>query len=184
MPTLAVALPQSPVFNTPANAGGLAYDAGAGVVWVGLQGGMVVPYDVTGLQLDPGFQPFGAIDETIDGLEFVCAPTVTAPSATPARLWPPNHKMVDVTVDYTVQSCAPTRCTLDVSSNEPENGTGDGNTAPDWQVVDPTHVQLRSERSGHGPGRLYTISILCIDQLGQTAGSRTAVKVPHDQRPQ
>ena len=59
------------VFTTPANAGGLAYDPVNGILWVGLQGGSVVPYDLTGAQLGPGFSPFGAITDTVDGLEFV-----------------------------------------------------------------------------------------------------------------
>jgi len=58
-------------FATPANAGGLAYDPVNGILWVGLQGGSVVPYDLNGNQQGPGFSPFGAITDTVDGLEFV-----------------------------------------------------------------------------------------------------------------
>ncbi len=58
-------------FATPANAGGLAYDSVNGILWVGLQGGSVVPYDLNGNQQGPGFSPFGAITDTVDGLEFV-----------------------------------------------------------------------------------------------------------------
>ena len=35
----------TPVFSTPANAGALAWDLACGVLWVGLEGGEVVPYD-------------------------------------------------------------------------------------------------------------------------------------------
>lgn len=34
----------TPEFNTPSNAGGLAYDPTNGIMWVGLGGGTVVPY--------------------------------------------------------------------------------------------------------------------------------------------
>lgn len=172
----------TPVFSTPANAGGLAYDAGSNVLWVGLQGGMVIPYDLSGNPLGAGFQPFGAIADTVDGLELVCAPTVTGASASPSLLWPPNHKMVAVTISYSVQSCAPTTCTLSVSSNEPVDGKGDGHTSPDWLIVDATHVKLRAERSGAGSGRIYTTTIACTDQLGQTAQATAKVNVPHDRR--
>ena len=52
---------------------------------------------------------------------------------------------------------------MSVSSNEPENGSGDGNTAHDWVIVDGHHVQLRAERSGHGTGRIYTLTVTCQD---------------------
>jgi hypothetical protein len=62
----------TPVFTTPSNAGGLAWDLGSGVLWVGMEGGAVIPYDATGKQLGPGFQPFGDIQgNTVDGLAFV-----------------------------------------------------------------------------------------------------------------
>ena len=60
-------------FATPANAGGLAYDPVNGTLWVGLQGGLVVPYDpTTGLAKGSVFSPFGGLGaDTVDGLEFV-----------------------------------------------------------------------------------------------------------------
>jgi hypothetical protein len=61
----------TPVFSTPSNAGGLAWDIANGVLWVGMQGGSVIPYDATGKQLGNGFQPFGSISGTVDGLAFV-----------------------------------------------------------------------------------------------------------------
>lgn len=61
----------TPVFSTPANAGGLAWDVANGVLWVGMEGGSVIPYDASGNQLGPGFQPFGSDSDTIDGLAFI-----------------------------------------------------------------------------------------------------------------
>lgn len=61
-----------PVFSTsPNNAGGLAYDADSGVLWVGTQGGSVTPYDLDGNVIGESFTPFGDIPNTIDSLEFV-----------------------------------------------------------------------------------------------------------------
>jgi hypothetical protein len=110
------------------------------------------------------------------------SPTITQASATPAVLWPPNHKLVDVTVGYTAaDNCAATSA-LGITSNEPTNGPGDGNTAPDWVIVDGHHVQLRAERAGGGNGRIYTIGITASDPSGNGAKAAVTVSVPHDRR--
>lgn len=60
------------VFSTPNNAGALAWDTQNGVLWVGMEGGFVIPYNASGQQLNAGFEPFGpAGADTIDGLAFV-----------------------------------------------------------------------------------------------------------------
>jgi hypothetical protein len=110
------------------------------------------------------------------------APVINGASAKPEVLWPPNHKMVEVTVNYTVTDPCPNTCVLTVSSNEPVNGIGDGNTSPDWEVIDAHHVNLRAERSGPGSGRIYTLTLTCsndVNKLSTTA--RLTVVVPHDQ---
>ena len=61
----------TPRFMTPDFAGGLAWDSGRKVLWVGLRGGRVVPYRLNGTPYNAGFLPFGPIADTIDGLEFV-----------------------------------------------------------------------------------------------------------------
>lgn len=109
-------------------------------------------------------------------------PTISGVSVDKPTLWPPNHQMVDVTVNYgSSDPCSAPVCTLTVSSSEPVNGTGDGNTSPDWVVVDAHHVQLRAERSGNGNGRVYTITIACKDAAGNMATSTATVTVAHDQ---
>jgi hypothetical protein len=67
---------------------------------------------------------------------------------------------------------------LGVASNEPENGADDGNTAPDWLVLDAHRLQLRAERSGAGTGRVYTITVTCSDAAGNTSSSNVTVTVP------
>jgi uncharacterized repeat protein (TIGR01451 family) len=111
------------------------------------------------------------------------APTITLKDASPAVLWPVNHKLVNVTVDYDVtDNCAIPTCSLQVTSNEAANGKGDGNTAQDWIAVDEHHVQLRAERSGTGPGRVYTITVTCKDGKDNTSTATTQVLVPRDQK--
>jgi hypothetical protein len=115
--------------------------------------------------------------------------TVTSPplvigggTASPSSLWPPNHKMVSITVGYSISGgCGGTACTItSVTSNEPVNGAGDGNTSTDWQIVDAHHVNLRAERSGTGTGRVYTITITCTDGGGHTSTKAVLVTVAHN----
>lgn len=107
-------------------------------------------------------------------------PVIANVSPDPQVLWPPNHTMRDVTINYTaVDNCSPVTNVLSVASNEPVNATGDGNTAPDWAVIDDHHVRLRAERAGNGNGRVYTITITSTDDCGNVASTTTEVYVPH-----
>jgi hypothetical protein len=101
-------------------------------------------------------------------------------TANPPSLWPPNHKMVAVTVSYnTSGGCGSVDCAItSVTSNEPINGLGDGDVPFDWQIVDTHHVSLRAERSGTGTGRVYTINITCTDGGGHTTTKTVNVTVP------
>jgi hypothetical protein len=90
---------------------------------------------------------------------------------------------VDVTIDYSVTAPCPNTCVLTVSSDEPVNAKGDGNSSEDWQVIDAHHVLLRAERSGKGSGRTYTITITCTNDTNKLSSTKTVtVFVPHDQR--
>jgi hypothetical protein len=50
----------------------------------------------------------------------ICLPSeIDGPTASPSSLWPPNHKFVNVRIDYdTSSSSCPTDCALTVASNE------------------------------------------------------------------
>lgn len=112
------------------------------------------------------------------------APVVTQIGATPNALWPPNHQMVDVTVSATLADAvdpAPTWKILSVSSNQPTQGTGDGDTLVDWVITGPTTLQLRSERSG-GKERIYTITIEARDALGNSGTATVTVRVNDPRR--
>ena len=112
-------------------------------------------------------------------------PTITSATASPDTLWPANHKMVDVTVTVDASDLCDggaAACEItSVVSNEPDNGTGDGNTTGDIGTIDGLTVKLRAERSGQGTGRIYTITVECVDEAGNASTKSVTVTVPHDQ---
>jgi hypothetical protein len=113
-----------------------------------------------------------------------CTPPVIASvTATPSVIWPPNHKMVPVTVLAEASAaCGPPVCKIvSITSDEPANGAGDGNTSPDAPFVGLT-AEIRAERVGGSMGRTYTITVECTDTAGNSARKDTTVFVPHDRR--
>jgi Big-like domain-containing protein/Calx-beta domain-containing protein len=106
-------------------------------------------------------------------------PVISGVSASPSTLSPPNHQMEDVTINYSAtDNCGSASCVIsNITSNQPINGTGDGDTAPDWEFVDEHHVRLRSERS-NGVTRVYTITITCTDAVGNISTTQVQVTVP------
>ena len=78
-------------------------------------------------------------------------PAFKALTTSATTLWPPNHRMVPVSLDAALVDLldpAPTARIVGVSSNEPIDGDDDGNTSPDWEITGPLSVNLRAERSG------------------------------------
>ncbi|KAF0175433.1 MAG: hypothetical protein FD161_3328 [Limisphaerales bacterium] len=111
------------------------------------------------------------------------APVITSLTASTAVLWPPNHKMVSVTVSGAATEAVSevTGRILSVTSNEPDNGLGDGDTAGDIVITGNGTVSLRAERSGKGNGRIYTILFEASDAAGNTSTSTVTVSVPKSQ---
>lgn len=109
-------------------------------------------------------------------------PVVSTVTPNPTNLWPANHKMNAVKVDYTVtDNCGTPVVALTVSSSQPVNGKGDGNTSVDWTVKSPTSVDLRAERSGNDKdGRIYTLTVTATDSAGGTGVGAGTVTVAHN----
>jgi hypothetical protein len=110
-------------------------------------------------------------------------PVMGIVTATPNVLWPPNHRMMPVSVSVFVTDicdAAPICKIVSVSSNEPVDGLGDGDTAPDWEITGNLTVNFRAERAGKRNGRVYTNTITCIDASGNSSTKAVAVTVPHD----
>jgi len=101
-------------------------------------------------------------------------------------MWPPNHRRVRFTLgkDFNasaVDTCdvAPTVKIVSVTSNEPDNGLGDGDTMGDISFG-PTSFCVRRERSGLGTGRQYTVTVEARDASGNASHEEIQVLVPHD----
>jgi len=115
-------------------------------------------------------------------------PVITLNGSTPS-MWPPNHKYQTFGVTNFVTSvfdnCGGVGVSdvviSQVTSDETENGNGDGNTTNDIVIAsDCKSVQLRSERDGGGNGRIYTITFRLRDTHGNTTTATAKVVVPHN----
>jgi hypothetical protein len=112
------------------------------------------------------------------------APTLSC-TVTPNQLSPPNHKLIAVGASVALSDAlsSPAGFSLvSVTSSEPDNGLGDGDTARDIQGfaagTPDTRGLLRAERSGIGSGRTYTLTYEGLDTAGNSARCALTVAVP------
>ncbi|MHC4087994.1 MAG: hypothetical protein ACYSU5_22730 [Planctomycetota bacterium] len=104
-------------------------------------------------------------------------------SVAPTMLWPPDHKMYEITPSWTVSDeCDPTPdvSLVGIVANEGDNTIGDGHTSNDIQIDTDDSIYLRSERSGTGNDRVYTITYQAVDDYGNTTLRSATVSIPHD----
>lgn len=109
-------------------------------------------------------------------------PAITSVTADPSTLWPPNQRMVAVTVTVAATDAAdpaPKSKIVSVSSSDPDDGKGDGKTSPDVNITGDLTVELRAERVGPNKERVCTITVECVD----SSGDRVTAQVPRDQSP-
>jgi uncharacterized repeat protein (TIGR01451 family) len=123
----------------------------------------------------------------------VSAPTIVLTTGT-ISLSPPNHSYETFSIAAFVASASDS-CDASVNinkvvisqvtSDEIENGNGDGNTNNDIVIApDCKSVQLRSEREGGGDGRVYTITLKVKDSSGNvTTATRKVVVQKGNQTP-
>lgn len=124
--------------------------------------------------------------------EDTAGPTIANVALTPSCLWPASHKYVpfvfgtDLTADV-VDVCNPQAARVrivSIVSNQPDNGTGDGDTANDIRSGRGGFC-LRAERAGGSPeGRIYSITLEGVDGAGHKSQTTVAISagVAHDQR--
>jgi parallel beta-helix repeat protein len=121
---------------------------------------------------------FGPGPSPCPSLPAVRPPTISGLTATPNNLWPPNRKMIDVTVGVTVaddSDPSPVCKITGVSSNEAVDPS-------DWSLTGPLELSLRADRDGLGAGRIYSIVVTCTNASKLSATRTVTVAVPHDVR--
>ena len=104
-------------------------------------------------------------------------PSISNVMAVPNLLWPPNHKMVNVAINYnaTDNCTAQPTCRISrVACNEPISKA-------DYAILDAHHINLVADRLGSGNGRIYTITFTCTDGSNNSSSQAVTVSVPHDQ---
>src|SRR5688572_32237869 len=73
-----------------------------------------------------------------------------------------------------------------VTSSEPDNGLGDGDTVGDIQNASigtpDVDLSLRAERQGPGTGRIYKATYTATDASANEAQSSAVVVVPHSKK--
>ena len=127
-----------------------------------------------------GINPSGAVQSWLARLAETtsCTPPVlSSVAATPSVLWPPNHKMVPISVAVeATAACGPPVCTIESIASDGPSSEGDVVITGDLTAL------LRAEKSSSFMGRTYTITVQCHDAVGNGATQATTVRVPHDQR--
>ena len=116
-------------------------------------------------------------------------PPLLSLSVSPTVLWPPNHKLVGITATLLASDvCDPDPAIqlVSITSDEPDDGKGDGATSNDIQGAafgtDDRAFQLRSERQGGGDGREYRITYQASDGSANTTTAEAVVSVPANQK--
>jgi hypothetical protein len=137
------------------------------------------------LEVSDGF--LGAMCSAVVTIEDTIPPDLTV-SLSPNVLWPPNHKLVTIAATVVATDTCdvdPVVRLVSITSNEPDDDNGDGNTVNDIQgaafgTADFV-FQLRAERRGGGTGRIYTVTYEVEDASGNTTTTQALVTVPHNQ---
>lgn len=167
-------------------------------VWKDQGGNVIGSTAVVQLTLSPGTQMFTLTVTDPGGLSSSATTQVTIQDTTsptlsvslsPNSLQPPNHKLIPITATVSASDACSANVAVrlvSITSNEPDNGLGDGDQPNDIQAIngglvpfgtDVRSFLLRSERSGMGSGRIYTVTYSATDASGNSTSASAVVVV-------
>ena len=107
---------------------------------------------------------------------------VLAPVASQSILWPPNGKMVPITIQANATDSDGLPVVLTVTVACDESGTGFWTTPAINQTTGVISLSLQAARAGNNKdGRQYTITITATGQSGIPSTANVKIVVPHDQ---
>ncbi|MBA4148226.1 MAG: family 10 glycosylhydrolase [Verrucomicrobia bacterium] len=136
------------------------------------------------LTVDDGFGGIDSVETTVEVAD-TTAPDISSLISDIYYLTPVNHKLLPVTLTAVVSdSCDPAPATriIAITSNQPDNGTGDGNTVNDWVITGDMTCNLRAEREGSKSDRIYTVTVESVDASGNSSTRDIQIIAPHDNR--
>lgn len=126
--------------------------------------------------------------QTVVTVEDTTPPDIALDEPDPSVLWPPNHKIVDVTIAGIALDICDADLDIIVSVEVIDSGGGGG--SDDYEVLGAAinitdgsvliQVSLRAERSGRGHGRAYRITAEVTDDTGNSSSDTVEVIVPHN----
>ncbi|MDZ4284611.1 MAG: hypothetical protein U1A28_02205, partial [Patescibacteria group bacterium] len=114
------------------------------------------------------------------------APDCDGAYADPGVIWPPNHKMVPLTISGVTDPDGDPVVIIvtGIMQDEPTNTLGDGNTEVDGAIDMSGMASVRAERTGTpkvpGDGRVYHVTFEADDGNGGKCSGVARVCVPHD----
>jgi hypothetical protein len=101
-------------------------------------------------------------------------PVIQSLTASPSVLPPANKQLVPVTIAVSAtDACGGSvHCRIvSVTSNEALGAT-------DWRITGELTLTLRADQSKKGTGRIYTITVECVDASGNVSTKKATVTVP------
>jgi hypothetical protein len=129
----------------------------------------VVVKDAAGNQASAGVA-LAVLDKT--------APVISSATVNPNVLSPPSHQMVPVTVSVSAtDNCdgAPVSKIISITCNESAQ-------ASEMTITGPLTASLAATRNGGGGGRIYTLTIQCTDNSGNSSQKTVTVTVPQGKK--
>ena len=103
------------------------------------------------------------------------APVISAVTSSMVNIWPPNNKLVNVSVNYTASdNCGAVTTAITVTSNEKDTR---GDTEQDWIIINNHLVQLRAEKGKNPKDRIYTITVTATDAAGNKTSKSIVIGV-------